>query len=140
VEALMGIDPNTLPEWAQEQIRRKEGKKPANAEPLKAKAVPHDGRMNKTEQAYSGHLEKLKLEGSIRDWRHEPFNIRLAKRTFYKPDFVVVTAQGYIEVHEVKGRWMDDALVKIKVAADQLPWFTFVAVRHEAGTWKTRTF
>jgi hypothetical protein len=134
----MGIDPNLLPEHVQRQIR---GKSKNDSPRVKAKAVPHDTRMNKTETAYAGHLEKLKIAGEIADWRHEPFNIRLADRTFYKPDFAVVTSEGFIEIHEVKGyAFRDDALVKIKTAAEHLPWFTFIAAFWKNRQWTYRRF
>ena len=40
-------------------------------------------------------------------------------------------ANGQIELHEVKGFWMDDARVKIKVAAEMYP-FKFVAIKVKA--------
>jgi hypothetical protein len=139
----MGIDLNDLPDHVQKQI--KDANKGIDATKkatglVKAKAVPHDNNMNKTEKNYSEYLEVLKINGEILDWKHEPFNLRLAKRTFYKPDFVVITLNGYIEIHEVKGRWEDDALVKIKVAAKDFPWFTFKAVFNEKGGWRYRRF
>lgn len=139
----MGIDPATLPAHIQKQINESKGvTSPTDyaIQSMKAKAVPHDSRMNKTERNYSEHLQKLKTAGDIIDWAHEPFNLRLADRTFYKPDFIVVSPKRFIEIHEVKGRWMDDALVKIKVAAENHPWFTFKAVFNENGHWKTRQF
>lgn len=139
----MGIDYSDLPE----HLRKKVDELDVAAEStqyavdsMKVKAVPHDHRMNKTEKNYSNHLEKLKLNGDILDWKHEPFNLRLADRTFYKPDFGVVTADGYIEIHEVKGVWRDDALVKTKTAAEMFPWFTFKAIQDERGVWKVRRF
>jgi hypothetical protein len=55
--------------------------------------------------------------------------LRLADKTFYSPDFAVLTkADGTLEMHEVKGFWQDDARVKIKVAASIYP-FKFIAVK-----------
>lgn len=141
----MGIRFADLPPHIQKRVDKKQkqnGKKITDyaIESMKVKAVPHDHRMNKTERNYANHLQKMKMAGEIVDWKHEPFNLRLADRTFYKPDFVVVTTEGYIEVHEVKGRWQDDALVKIKTAAEMFPWFTFRAVFNEKGFWKSRFF
>lgn len=139
----MGIELSQLPKHVQKQINGKYSKKEVTEyalESLKVKAVPHDSRMNKTERLYASHLQKLKAAREILDWKHEAFNLRLADRTFYKPDFFVVTLDAHIEVHEVKGRWMDDALVKIKVAAEYHPWFTFKAVFNEKGAWKYRRF
>lgn len=137
----MGVDFNTLPEHVRKQIDQK-GKQATDyaIESMKVKAYPHDHRMNKTEKNYSQHLEKLKAVGEIHDWAHEPFNLRLADRTFYKPDFIVVSNDGHIMIDEVKGRWMDDALVKIKVAAENHPWFIFRAVFSERGSYRYRNF
>lgn len=142
----MGIDYNELPAHLQKKVDQADELDIAAestqyaVESMKVKAVPHDHRMNKTERNYSQHLEKLKMNKEIVDWKHEPFNLRMADRTFYKPDFAVVTLLGFIEIHEVKGHWRDDALVKIKAAAEMFPWFTFKAVRNKNGHWKTRVF
>lgn len=140
----MGIDPTTLPKHVRDQIRQKkaQGRRGTAAaiQSMKAKSYPHDNRMNKTERNYSHHLQKRKVNGEIKDWKHEPFNIRLADRTFYKPDFAVITNNNYIEIHEVKGRWMDDALVKIKAAAEACPWFKFISVHDKRGRYEFRDF
>ena len=93
------------------------------------------GTMNKTEAAYANLLEARKHTGEIIWYSFEPINIRLAKNTFYKVDFLVMTHEGYLEAHEVKGFWTDDARVKIKIAAEKLPVFKFVAARLEKGQW-----
>lgn len=84
--------------------------------------------MNKTEAAYAQHLGLLKVAGEVVAFHFEGLKLRLAQTTFYTPDFLVVTPTHF-EFHEVKGFWRDDARVKIKVAADKYPWFTFVAVQ-----------
>ena len=48
-------------------------------------------------------------------------------------------ADGTLEVHEVKGHWVDDARVKIKVAADMYP-FRFIAIKAAGGNWQTEEF
>jgi len=135
----MGINMNDLPAHVRKQISEKDVQKYA-IDSLKVKAARQPVRMNKTERNYAAALEKQRIAGKIKAWAHEPFNLRLADKTFYKPDFIVVTNERQIEVHEVKGRWMDDALVKIKVAAENHPWFTFRAVFHDGGYWKFRDF
>jgi len=141
----MGVDINQLPAHVQKQIRDKKPNGSGSAlhakDVMNAKAVPHDHRMNKTEKNYSNHLESLKIAGDIKDWKHEPFNLRLADRTFYKPDFVVINSNDHIEIHEVKGyAFRDDALVKIKVAAENFPWFKFVGVFWRNRKWEYRSF
>ncbi len=101
------------------------------------------GTMNKTEQAYADHLDRQRLGGQLQWWKFEPMKFRLADKTFYTPDFVVLTADGYLECHEVKGFWQDDARVKIKVAAEIHP-LRFVAVKARAkkhgGGWDCEVF
>lgn len=101
------------------------------------------GKMNKTEIAYSHYLEALKACGEISWWKFEAIKLRLADNTFYTVDFFVMKASGEIEAHEVKGYWMDDARVKIKVAAGLYP-FRFIAVQKKSnkqgGGWKTEVF
>ncbi|PZO78488.1 MAG: DUF1064 domain-containing protein [Mesorhizobium amorphae] len=99
--------------------------------------------MNKTEIAYAAHLEEGKAAGEILWWAFEPWKLRLAENTFLTPDFGVMRFDGSIECHEVKGFWMEDARVKIKVAASKHP-FRFLAVKvrpkREGGGWTVEEF
>ena len=97
-------------------------------------------RMNKTEAQYAEVLEIRLRAGEIYSWRYEPITLRLADDTRYTPDFMVIGALGQIAFHEVKGFWRDDALVKIKVAAELFPEFKFFALRLEKGQWVSREF
>jgi hypothetical protein len=101
------------------------------------------GQRNKTEQAYEEHLERLRMVGDVLWYRFEGIKLRLADNTFYTPDFAVLAGDGYLECHEVKGFWTDDAKVKIKVAADQYP-FRFIAFKAVAkkngGGWVREEF
>jgi hypothetical protein len=137
--------------WTQADIVRK-GLKVANAAAVTKKTVTHTkgpamyalGRlknreMNKTEQCYSSHLEFLRQTGDVLWYEFEPMNLRLGDKCFYKVDFLVMAKTGQLEVHEVKGFWTDDALVKIKTAAEKFP-FRFISVTREKGAWKTREF
>lgn len=87
------------------------------------------GRMNNTEFAYSKVLELSKASGRVLWYSFEGITLRLADRTTYTPDFIVMLENGEIEVHEIKGFWTDDAKVKIKVAAEKFP-FRFIALRY----------
>ncbi len=93
------------------------------------------GRMTKTEAKYAAHLEMLKHAGAIHWYAFETTKFRLADKTYYTPDFVVMTNLGEWEVHEVKGHWEDDARVKIKVAAERIP-MLFIAVKASGDGWK----
>ena len=97
------------------------------------------GHMNKTEAAYAADLELRKRAGEIQWYLFEGIKLRLADLTFYSPDFIVMTAAGFIEIHEVKGFWTDDARVKIKVAAFNFP-FKFIAIKKTKQGWEEESF
>lgn len=106
----------------------------------RARPRPVPGSMNKTEQAYADHLRLRMLAGEILSYEFEPLKLKLADKTYYTPDFMVVGNDGLIELHEVKGFWEDDARVKIKVAA-KLHWmFTFVGVMRHGANWSLEAF
>ena len=98
---------------------------------------------DRTESEYAEHLELLKRIGEIVWYRFEGMKFRLADNTFYTPDFSVMRSDGLLEMHEVKGYWMEDAKVKIKVAAEMYP-VEFLAVkkktRREGQGWKIERF
>lgn len=101
------------------------------------------GRMNNTEARYAAELEIRKRGGEVLWYDFDAIKLRLADNTFYTPDFLVMLADGTLEVHEVKGHWEDDARVKVKVAADKFP-LRFVAVTERAkklgGGWEREEF
>ena len=98
------------------------------------------GQQNKTEAAYEDRVLKPALmSGEIAWYKFEGIKLRLADNTFYTPDFAVMRRNGEMEIHEIKGRWMDDARVKIKVAAAQYP-FQFVAITRVKGEWREERF
>ncbi len=96
--------------------------------------------MNKTEGRYAQRLEALRSTGEVIWFAYEAFKLRLAKSTFYTPDFAVLLASGQLECHEVKGgHWEDDARVKVKVAAAMFP-FRFHAFQWRKGEWQRESF
>jgi hypothetical protein len=101
------------------------------------------GVMNKTEAAYAAHLESERLCGEVEWFVFEAVTFKLAADTRYTPDFLVMMPMGFLECHEVKGFWQDDAKVKIKVAAAKFP-FRFVAIKARAkkdgGGWSVEEF
>lgn len=101
------------------------------------------GTMNKTEAAYAAFLDTLILCKDVLWWKFEAVNLRLAEKTFYRPDFLVLKADGALECHEVKGHWEEDARVKIKVAASIYP-MQFIAVqalpKSKGSGWKVERF
>lgn len=98
--------------------------------PIKAKGQLRNHGMNKTEARYATLLELRRQANEILWYAYEGFKLRLADNTWYTPDFAVMDIDGFLECHEVKGFWRDDARVKIKVAANLYP-FTFVAVQEQ---------
>jgi hypothetical protein len=98
------------------------------------------GKMNKTEEAYAAYLELLKRAGEIQWYGFEAVKLRLADKTFYDTDFLVLSQDRTIEIHEVKGFWQDDARVKIKVAASQFPFFKFSAFKKKGSGWEREDF
>ena len=102
------------------------------------------GEMNKTEAAYAQVLEKEKFSGAILWYKFEGITLKLADNTRYTPDFVVMLANGELEVREIKGSltfMQEDAKVKIKVAAELYP-FRFVLLaprpKKEGGGWNSK--
>jgi hypothetical protein len=103
------------------------------------------GKMNKTEAAYAALLEQQKREGRIIDYKFHPMNIRLADRTFYEVDFLVLHADMTLAIHETKGGFTTDkGQMKIKVCAEAMPWFRFLKcvkqAKKDGGGWKIEEF
>ena len=117
-------EPHVQPERAARTVRGRGRHKP--------------GVMNKTEAAYSEYLELQKTLGLVSWYSFEAVKFKLADKTYYTPDFMVMMQDGAIELHEVKGFLYDDAAVKIKVAAAKFP-FKFCMVRRKSkkdgGEW-----
>jgi hypothetical protein len=101
---------------------------------IRPRTRPIPGTMNKLEQDYAAHLHTQLLTGEIVSYQYEAVKFRLADRTFYTPDFMVVYADR-IEFHETKGFMEEDANVKLKVVAERFPVFQFVLVRRERKVW-----
>jgi len=97
------------------------------------------GVMNKTEQKYADLLSLKKQSGEVVEWWFDSINLKIGDNCHYRPDFLVMLSSGELEMHETKGYWTDDALVKIKVAAEKFP-FTFRSFRYIKKEWEERTF
>ena len=85
------------------------------------------GVMNRLEKEYSLVLDAMQARGEVLWWCFEGLTFKLAEGSRYTPDFAVLMADGQIEIHETKGRWIGDAKTKIKVASAKFP-FQFRAV------------
>lgn len=104
------------------------------------------GEMNATETKYAESLQARKLAGEIEAWRFEAVTFKLADDCRYTPDFEVYRVDGSIEYVDVKGGGPIDpkSRVKIKVAAEKWPWFSWVMEQLQSkkngGGWKREVF
>ena len=91
--------------------------------------------MNRTEEAYAAFLELRKRAGEVAWYRFEGIKLRLADKTFLTMDFAVMLASGEIELHDCKGGpVMEDAMVKLKVAAEAYPFAFFIVRKGKSPT------
>ena len=99
--------------------------------------------MNKTEERFADHLDTWMTAGYISAWWFEPMSWKLADATRYMPDFLTQHADGALHVYEVKaakGRdymTTPDAWVKLKIAAEQMPYPLTVAWQTKDAHWHT---
>ena len=87
--------------------------------------------MNKLEAAFAQTLDYRKQAGELIWWGFEPFRIRLANGSFYRPDFVAVDTEGRSEIYECKGFMREAARVRLKVAVEKLPYPFFLVRKHK---------
>jgi hypothetical protein len=99
------------------------------------------GERNKTEAAYEQFLELRRRAGEILWFKFGAIKLRLADNCFLTVDFAVMTAEGYLEMHDVKPSLtfiQDDAKVKMKTAAEGFPFSFFYAIpkrKKDGGGW-----
>jgi hypothetical protein len=107
------------------------------------------GEMNRTETKFSLHLEARKQAGEVIWWGFERFTFKLADDVRLTPDFTALMADGLLVCFEVKGTttknlkagpvkapyMLDDARIKLKVAAEQIP-VVFKIAYLVAGEWR----
>lgn len=135
-------------EALQRRVQEKAGTRPERIRVAKAVDRVKDRGMNKTERRYEVHLRALEHLGDVLWYGFEPLKLRLADNTYYTPDFLIVNRQGEIEAHDVKAYWKklgkvgatDDAIVKMKVAAEQFPIFRVLMTWEHSGQWQQRVF
>jgi hypothetical protein len=143
---------NTL-RWTEEQLaaHQKRTAEPARAglaEGGEAAALPvatgtvREPDMNKTEAEYAQMLEARRVSGEILWWAYEAMTLKLADNTRYTPDFLVMLADGALEVHETKGGFIrEDGWLKLKVAAGMFPFRFFLCqkqAKKAGGGWTIR--
>jgi hypothetical protein len=122
--------------WSDAMIARTK----CNGKPLsevEKKAPSKFDGMNKTEAAFAIWLDHLKREGTIVDYWFESVKLRLARKTHYTPDFLVLYPHGKLQFVEIKGgRIWDDAAVKFKTAREKYPMFQWVCWQKTKSGWK----
>ncbi len=118
--------------WTKKQFREYKGKSTEIKKPK-----PEDRFKNQAEREYVGILEKQKRNGDIKDWKYEPYSIRLADNTFIRVDFVITTANGQ-EIHEVKGHERPAWKVKWKVLKEMyaVEFYRFLLCKKIHGAWQ----
>lgn len=96
--------------------------------------------MNGTERLFAWLLDQAVRDEWLLRWWREPFRLRLAGHTTYKPDFLVwPKCQTRLSIVEIKGFMRDDASVKIKVAAEIYSCFDWWLVyKGRGGGWDVR--
>ena len=104
----------------------------------KAKPVGIPKGMNKTEAKMDELLRGMLAAGEIVWYAFEAVTFKLADDCRFTVDFVVVHADGSIECRETKGFMRDDALVKLKVAAEKFSWMRFTLWKLVKGEWESK--
>ncbi len=125
---------------------RTEPEKPSKQS--RARGVVRKPAMNKTETRYSAHLAMRERLGEIAWHRFEGITLKLADDTRFTADFAVMTADGSLELHDTKALWRksdkphieDDALVKMRVAAQAFPFRVIAVWPLPSGEWGEREF
>lgn len=143
---------NTL-RWTEEQLaahQNRQAADPATPQAVQklpvavgAPAAPElNPDMNKTEAEYAGMLQERHLRGEVSWWKYEAITLKLADNTRYTPDFLVMLADGTLEIHETKGGFIrEDGWLKLKVAAGMFPFRFFLCqkqAKKAGGGWQIR--
>ncbi len=111
----------------------------------KGKAQGQAGGMNQTESRFAKILWAMMHAGEILDYAFEDTKFRMAKRTWFTPDFRVTLPDHRNVFVEVKAsnkngspRITDDGAVKIKTVPEHHPHAFFLAVCGRDGWTITR--
>jgi hypothetical protein len=98
------------------------------------------GVQNQLEARYEREvLIPAKLSGGVVDYWFEAITLKLADGARYTPDYLVLDSDLVVELVDTKARWSngqiarEDALLKMKFAAQRFPLFRFVA-----AVWDTK--
>ncbi len=109
-----------------------------------AKGRMKAGELNETEKAYRDFLESERFHGRIQAYWFESLKLKIGDHVcWYCPDFLVLNADGFLELHEVKGSpkfFADDAKVKTKACAADYPFRMLVVYPKSGGGWTYQEF
>lgn len=93
---------------------------------------------NKTETRFENeYLKPMLMAKEIESYAFEALTLKLANGCRYTPDWMTKPTDAKpITFYEIKARNMiyDDAIVKLKVAADRFPYFYFYLCAYDAKT------
>ena len=99
-----------------------------------------DGYKSQLEAYYAAFLEQQTRDGVITGWKYEAVSLRLVDKkigqVWYKPDFRIVFPGGYWVFVEVKGFMRPAARLRLLMAAEQFPEFSFRLVTRKGGVWR----
>jgi hypothetical protein len=124
-------------EWLIDYLKKFGKQKKTNLSKDKTRDKPKN-RMNKTEVRYEQEVLKVLQHTGEIDWYwFESIKFRLADRTWYTPDFMIVSGgdRNWTAV-EIKGFLRDDAAVKFKVAREMYPQIKWEMLRYRKGQWE----
>ena len=91
-----------------------------------AKGSTERGRMNATEGRWARILDAC---DEVEQWWYEEVRFRYGDSGYATPDFMVLRANGFIEIHEVKAFCTDAGRTRFKASADRMwpfRWLMFV--------------
>lgn len=102
--------------------------------------------MNRREGAYEKHLELLKAAGEVRCWWFEAVTLKCGPDLRYTPDFLVMHADDTLSCDEVKAtakdgekfRAEEDAMIKIRAAAQQFPFRFRIVWESKTRGWQAK--
>ena len=134
----IGIDPRRVPPGATINGKPVDDYRPQTKRPA--------GGPNKTEAAWSAHLDWLQSLGKVTAYWFHPGSLRLTdpdpqtgRARYYQPDFLVKMVDGELRMIEIKGGHVwEDAAVKFDQARQAYgEAFRFSMIRKVRSGWET---
>lgn len=102
----------------------------------KKKSNPYAPYRSLWEQEYA-HLLNIRLAAKeIIGWQYEAIRLKIADKTTYTPDFLILYPDGSQEFVEVKGYLRQSANVKFKACAEKFKGFKWSMQHKVKGVWQ----